>query len=228
MFGTAAPKDLIWLKPSIRFRKSAVGTGRGVRNRSNVRSARCTTSPTDINSAIGTTESADNEPSCILRSNAVSKFADSGDPNGTNSRDTNPRCMSPGVIGSTVFPHRYDAKSLPGTSQIREPSSVASNHAAASIQYWGRSSSRRRCSSTIRTRQMAGLASTTAASTRPVNRRPQSGHLCCAAAAMAPSKTAVASTTIGTARGVDRRDSPASVRVKSLNSEPSNEGLSKG
>ena len=46
-----------------------------------------------------------------------------GLPHGISSRATYGRSISPGVIGSTVLPQRYDAKSEPGSSSTRVPSS---------------------------------------------------------------------------------------------------------
>ena len=51
--------------------------------------------------------------------------------------------MSPGVIGSTVFPHRYDAKSAPGSSSTRVSCALRVEvRAIASFQYCGTSSGR--------------------------------------------------------------------------------------
>ncbi len=98
----------------------------------------------------------------------------------------------------------------------------------ASSQYSGRSSGRLRCSSTMRTRQMAGLARMIAASVSKAKAAAGTGHCRRSARISMPSSTAVASTTSGTARGVERSARPESLAVKSLNTDPSSDGESKG
>ena len=61
-------------------------------------------------------------------------------------RNIRVNAINPGVIGSTVFPQRYDAKSEPGSSSTRVSWSPASSAAAASSQYCGMASGRCRFS----------------------------------------------------------------------------------
>ena len=58
-------------------------------------------------------------------------------PYGISSRATYGRSMSPGVIGSTVLPHVYAAKSAPGSSSTRVESPCASRYFVACVQYDG-------------------------------------------------------------------------------------------
>ena len=87
--------------------------------------------------------------SCRRRSKALSRSVDGGEPYGISSRAAYGRSMSPGVIGSTVLPHRYDAKSMPGNSSTRVSCGCASNDPIASYQYCGMSSSRSRLAATM-------------------------------------------------------------------------------
>ena len=67
-------------------------------------------------------------PSWNRRSSALSRSAVPAVPYGISSRATYGRSMSPGVIGSTVLPHVYDAKSAPGSSSTRVVSPCASRY----------------------------------------------------------------------------------------------------
>ena len=77
------------------------------------------TSPTLMSRAMGAIAAGSRTPSWRRRSSAFSRSAEAGDPHGISSRATYGRSMSPGVIGSTVLPQRYDAKSAPGSSSTR-------------------------------------------------------------------------------------------------------------
>ena len=123
-------------------RSSQVGTARARSNRSVCRSARYTTDPTLMSRAIGAMADGSSTPSCSRRSSAFSRSAEAAEPQGTSSRATYGRSMSPGVIGSTVWPQRYAAKSAPGTSRTRVSWGWASSAAMASVQYCGMASSR--------------------------------------------------------------------------------------
>ena len=61
----------------------------------------------------------------------AARFVEAADPQGTSSRPTNGRAMSPGSIGSTVMPHRYAAKSAPGSASTRVASPRASRSRSA-------------------------------------------------------------------------------------------------
>ena len=187
-------------------------------------------SPTPMRWARGASDPGSKRPSWISVSSATSNDAEAGVPSGTNSRATCPRSMSPGRIGSTALPQRCAAKSLPGTSRTRVSwgSETSSSDAASANQWAGTSSGRSRLSPRSCPRHSGAKLARIARQRMAARGSRKRGMRRPSAAAPAPRKTDVASTTSGRARGVLRIARPASVVVHALKTCPSGEGASNG
>ena len=79
-FGTGSPNPTRGAKPGASRTSAHRSAGRGVRNRSNCKSDRRTTSPTPMRRANGARASASRRPSWISVSRATSSAADAGEP----------------------------------------------------------------------------------------------------------------------------------------------------
>ena len=152
-------------------------------------------------------------------------------PYGISSRATYGRSISPGVIGSTVLPHVYAAKSAPGASRTRcrvalrveVPRSPASSTRARPRA--ARGSCRSSCRRTARAgsrRRAARRRPTTARAEQRMAAAPQRART--PRSRPRPSSTARPSTTSGTARAVLRSASPRRPSANDLNSAPSGDG----
>ena len=95
-------------------------------------------------------------------------------------------------------------------------------------QYSGMSSGRSRFLAIIVPFHSGGRLRTTSTHASAVAGSATLGRQRPSASTPAPSSAAVPSTTRGTARGVERSDSPASLRVKALKIDPRNDGSSHG